>query len=306
MERDFYDLIILGGGCAGLTAGIYAGRSGLRTLILENGMPGGQIVNTGSVENYPGFERIHGAELAGRMQQQAQSFGARLHCCGVRGVELSREEKCIETDDGILRARAVIAATGAAPRTLDIPGEAEFRGRGVSYCATCDGFFYRGRDIVVVGGGNSAAHEALELAQYGSTVTMLVRKDRLRCEEYLRQKLEAQSNIRIRYCAVAEALSGQERLESVTIRDTRTGQLSRIDGAPGFFVSIGHAPATRIFRGQLDMDEAGYLLTDGQMHTNIPGVYAAGDVRAKQVRQLVTAAADGAIAAMQAQQELAQ
>lgn len=301
---DIYDLIILGGGCAGLTAGIYAGRAGLRTLILENGMPGGQAVTAGTIENYPGLPRITGTELVARMQQQAGQAGAHLHCCDVKKISLLHREKRIETGGEVFTAHGVILATGAAPKTLDIPGETEFRGKGISYCATCDGFFYRGRELFVVGGGNSAAQEALTLTEFGRSVTLLVRGEQLGCDRALAARLGEHPKIRILYSTVLLRVSGQDRLEIAVIQNVKTGETTRVDGSPGIFVCIGHAPATGLFREQVALDEKGYILTDEKMHTNIPGVYAAGDVRKKTCRQLVTAAGDGAAAAMQAQQEL--
>ena len=305
MGQEIYDLIILGGGCAGLTAGIYAGRAGLRTLILENGIPGGQAATSGHIENYPGVPNTAGPELMERMLMQARSCGAGVQTCQVRSVALRRERKRVETGTGVFEARAVILATGASPRKAGFDGEEEFRGRGVGYCAACDAAFFRGKDIFVIGGGNSAAEEALYLARFGKKVTMLVRKDALRCEKVLEEKVRRHPGIKVQFHTELLRAWGDGVLKGAELKDNRTGEVTKYnvpeqDGTFGIFVFVGYQPASELFRGQVELDEAGYIRTNENMETNLPGVYAAGDVRHKELRQLVTAASDGAIAATRA------
>ena len=305
MGQEIYDLIILGGGCAGLTAGIYAGRAGLRTLILESGVPGGQAATSGYIENYPGVPNAAGPELMERMVMQARSCGAGIQTCRVRGAALRGERKQVETEAGVLESRAVILATGASPRKAGFDGEEEFRGRGVGYCAACDAAFFRGKDIFVIGGGNSAAAEALYLARFGKKVTVLVRKDALRCEKALEEKVRRHPGIEVRFHTELLRIWGDGVLKGAELKDNQTGEITKYnvpeqDGTFGIFVFVGYQPASSLFQGQVELDEAGYIRTNERMETSLPGVYAAGDVRQKELRQLVTAASDGAIAATRA------
>lgn len=305
MGQEIYDLIILGGGCAGLTAGIYAGRAGLRTLILESGVPGGQAATSGYIENYPGVPNAAGPELMERMVMQARSCGAGIQTCRVCSVALRGERKRVETGAGVLESRAVILATGASPRKAGFDGEEEFRGGGVGYCAACDAAFFRGKDIFVIGGGNSAAAEALYLARFGKKVTMLVRKDALRCEKALEEKVRRHPGIEVRFHTELLRAWGDGVLKGAELKDNQTGEIAKYnvpeqDGTFGIFVFVGYQPASGLFQGQVELDEAGYIRTNERMETNLPGVYAAGDVRHKELRQLVTAASDGAIAATRA------
>lgn len=297
------EILILGAGCAGLTAGIYGARAGKEVLILEQGLPGGQAALTARIDNYPGLPGVDGVGLMQAMEAQARELGAQL--ASVRVLAVYPAEKRVQTDQGSFTADAMILATGAVPRTLNIPGERELTGRGVSYCASCDGFFYRGREIYVVGGGNSAGEEALHLAQLGSRVTLLVRRDRLACDSVIRQRLLRHPKIQILYHRVLTEIQGRERVETLLIRNVQTGQVETLP-APGcgVFVFIGYRPASGLFAGKLPMDEQGYLLTDDALQTGVAGVFAAGDVRQKALRQIVTATADGAIAAYQACQYL--
>lgn len=298
MERHV-QVLILGAGCAGLTAGIYAARAGKQVLILEHSLPGGQAVLTAEIDNYPGLPGIDGVKLMQQMEHQARNCGGELLCAGVVSVE--PEAKTVETEQGRFTADALILATGAVPRELGIPGEAKFRGRGVSYCASCDGFFYRGRDIYVVGGGNSAAEEALHLAELGKRVYLLVRKNTLKCEAAIRERLLRHPKIEVQYHRELAEIRGEDAIETLLLRDSETGELTQIPAAGcGVFLFIGYRPATDLFAGKLEMDENGYLLTDEQLQTSVPGVFAAGDVRKKELRQIVTAVSDGAIAAFQA------
>ena len=298
MERHV-QVLILGAGCAGLTAGIYAAREGKRVLILEHALPGGQAALTAEIDNYPGLPGIDGASLTQRMERQVKACGAELLCTGVLSVDPA--SKTVETEQGRFTADALILATGAVPRKLGIPGEEKFLGRGVSFCAACDGFFYRGKDIYVVGGGNSAAEEGLHLAKLGKKVYLLVRKNELKCDAAIRNRLLREPNIEIMFHRELAEIQGDTGIEALLLRNTETGELTRVPAVGcGVFLFIGYRPATELFAGKLDMDEKGYLLTDQQLQTSIPGVFAAGDVRKKQLRQIVTAVSDGAIAATQA------
>lgn len=294
MEKHV-DILILGAGCAGLTAGIYAARAGRKTLILEKGLPGGQTALTAVVDNYPGLPGIDGVSLIQRMEQQAKQCGAGILCTGVLDVDLS--EKRVETEAGAFSADALILATGAEPKELGIPGETRFRGKGVSYCATCDGRFYRGKDIYVVGGGNSAGEEALHLARLGRRVVLLVRKRELRCDAAIREQVLNHPKIQVLFHRALVEIRGGEIMESLVIQDTETGESTLVPAEGcGVFIFIGYRPASQLFAGGVETDEGGYVITGENLQTNLPGVFAAGDVRRKELRQIVTAAADGAIA----------
>lgn len=298
MEKHV-QVLILGAGCAGLTAGIYAARAGAQVLILERGLPGGQAALTAAVDNYPGLPGIDGVSLMREMEQQARSCGAKILCTEVISVDPG--QKRVETGEGSFTADALILATGAVPRELGIPGEQTFRGRGVSYCAACDGFFYRGKDIYVVGGGNSAGEEALHLAELGRRVYLLVRKNALRCDAAIRERVLQHPKIEVLYHRSLAEIRGEDAIHSLLIQDTRTEETTALPAAGcGVFIFIGYRPASELFAGKLEMDEQGYLITDENLQTSVPGVFAAGDVRQKQLRQIVTAVADGAIAGVQA------
>jgi len=304
-ELQRYDLIILGSGCAGLTAGIYAGRARFRTLIIENGSLGGQAATTNEIGNYPGVPDADGPALMERMLHQAKSFGAEFRTCSVHAVHLDRDWKRVDTAAGSFEARAMVLATGAVPRKLGFEGEDEFRGRGVGYCATCDGFFFQDKDIFVIGGGNSAAEEALYLTQFGKKVTVLVRKDAFRAEKSIVEQVMSHPKIEVKFNTELVRVWGDDRLKGAELKNNRTGETAAYtvpeeDGMFGVFVFVGYRPASELFQGQVELDEAGYIKTNERMETNLPGVYAAGDVRPKELRQLVTATADGAIAATQA------
>ena len=294
MEKHV-DILILGAGCAGLTAGIYAARAGRKTLILEKGLPGGQTALTAVVDNYPGLPGIDGVSLIQRMEQQAKQCGAEILCTGVLNVDLA--EKRVATEAGVFTADALILATGAEPKELGIPGETRFRGKGVSYCATCDGQFYRGKDIYVVGGGNSAGEEALHLARLGRRVVLLVRKRELRCDAAIREQVLNNPKIQVLFHRALVEIRGGEIMESLVIQDTETGERTLVPAEGcGVFIFIGYRPASQLFAGGVETDEGGYVTTDENLQTNLPGVFAAGDVRHKELRQIVTAVADGAIA----------
>lgn len=309
---ELYDVIILGGGPAGLTAGLYAGRGGLRALIIEKGQYGGQIALSSDVENYPGqgAPGETGVSLAERMAEQAARFG--VHRCAdeIRAVDLGGDTKILTGLNGAYRARAAIIAAGARPRPIGCENEEKFTGRGISFCATCDGPFFRGLDVYVVGGGDSAAEEALYLTRFARKVTIIHRRDRLRAAQSIQDRVFAQPKISFLWDSVVQSVDGGDALRSITVRNVKSGALTAIEadeaaGMLGLFAFIGYLPNSGLFQGMLEM-ENGYIKTDENMRTNLPGVYAAGDIRVKNVRQAVTAAADGAIAAIQAERFLGQ
>ena len=309
--EPIYDLIILGAGPAGLAAGLYSARAGLSTLILERGAEGGQAAQTDRVENYPGamLEEESGYRLTARMAAQAESFGALRQADEIRSLELEGEVKTLTGASGVYQARTVILATGASPRKLGCPGEDTFTGQGVSYCATCDGAFFRGLEVYVVGGGDSAVEEALFLTRFARKVTIIHRRDRLRAVKSLQDKAFSNEKMSFLWDSEIESLDGQDVLQTIRLRNVKTGEISEItadqdDGMMGLFVFVGLDPNSGLLEGKLPL-EKGYIKTDENMHTEIPGVFAAGDIRVKSLRQIVTAAADGAIAAMEAERYLA-
>jgi thioredoxin reductase (NADPH) len=307
--EQIYDLIILGAGPAGLAAGLYGARAGLSTLILEKGADGGQAILTDRVENYPGamLEDETGYSLTERMLAQAESFGAVRKNAEIQSVQLEGDVKVLAGSSGEYQARTVILATGASPRRLGCPGEEAFTGRGVSYCATCDGAFFRGREVFVVGGGDSAVEEALFLTRFARKVTIIHRRDQLRAVKTLQDRAFANEKIDFIWDSTVEALEGQEVLQTIRLRNKKTGEIRSITaeegGMLGLFVFVGLTPNTQIFEGKLEL-ENGYVKTGENMRTSVPGVFAAGDLRVKSLRQIITAAADGAIAAMEAQRYL--
>ena len=306
---QIYDVIILGAGPAGLAAGLYAGRARLSTLILEKLAPGGQISITDEIENYPGStEHETGPSLVKRMAEQAKKFGAQIVSDTVLSVELSGEVKKIQCAGGAYQAKTVIAATGVVHKPIGCIGEKELTGKGVSYCATCDAAFFEGLEVFVVGGGDAAVEEALYLTKFARSVTLIHRRDQLRAAKSIQQKAFANEKMHFIWDSVVEELRGDGVLESMILRNVKTGERREIvadedDGAFGVFVFVGFEPAGAIFEGQLTMKN-GYLVTDDDMKTNLPGVFAAGDIRVKSLRQVVTAVSDGAIAAVQAERYL--
>ena len=305
-------LLIIGAGPAGYTAAIYAARAGLEPLVVAGLQPGGQLTITTDVENYPGFaDAIQGPWLMEQMQKQAEHVGAKVMNDIVTGIDLSRRPFRATADSGdAFEADSVVIATGAQARWLGIPGEKELGGFGVSACATCDGFFYRGKDVAVIGGGNSATEEALYLSNLARHVTLIHRRDSLRSEKILQQRLFAKPNVTVLWDTITEAVladpSGRVPVaRGLALRHARTGETSELK-VDGVFVAIGHAPATALFQGQVDMDAEGYIRTlPGTTRTSIPGVFAAGDVQDKVYRQAVTAAGTGCMAALEAEKFLA-
>lgn len=308
-----YDLIIIGGGPAGLTAAIYAGRAKLKTLLLDKKPPGGQLNDTTEVENFPGFpEPIMGPELMQRMVQQAQRFDVEIKMEEARDLIISGAKRIVKTDQGHYEAPVVIISTGAEPVKLPAKNADKLLGRGVSYCATCDGYFFRDKDVLVVGAGDAGFTEALFLLKLVKSVRMVVRHPQddpkaIRAKDQLLvEKVKAHPKFSFIWNAVVEELLGDKRLEGVVLKDLATGKLFEMRDVQGIFVSIGHRPNTEFLKGKLEMDEKGYLLTDERTRTKIPGVFAVGDVRkfAGEYAQAVIAAADGCIAALEAQQYL--
>jgi thioredoxin reductase (NADPH) len=303
-----YDLIILGAGPAGLTAALYAGRGRLNALLIESGADGGQIVNSGEIENYPGSppEGETGAALVARMTEQVKRFGVARQKDAIKSADLTGEVKTLTGGKGVYRAKSVIIATGAKPRPIGCEGEKDFVGRGVSYCATCDGPFFRGLPVYVVGGGDSAVEEAVYLTRFAKSVTVIHRRDTLRAARSIQEKAFANDKIDFLWNTVVAAVSGDAALSALTVRNVQTGEERTIqpeEGMLGLFGFTGHDPNTGFLGGQLALSN-GYIPTDEDCATALPGVFAAGDVRVKKLRQVVTAAADGAIAEAAAERYL--
>lgn len=304
-QQHIYDMIIVGGGPGGYTAALYAARAGLDTLVLEQLSAGGQMALTQQIDNYPGFEEgIDGFALAEKMQAQAERFGAATEYAQVHEMNLASQPKRLETSEGMFYANTVVLATGANPRELGVPGEKELVGRGVAYCAACDGMRYKGKTVAVIGGGNSAAADALLLSRIAQRVILIHRRDTLRATKIYHAPLLEAANVDFRWNSTVEELLHSDRLTGLRIRDVHTGEESTIS-CDGVFISVGRTPATQLVDGQLQLDDNGYVLASETTQTNLPGVYAVGDVRAKPLRQVVTAVADGATAVHMAEEYLA-
>ena len=304
-ERHIYDVIVVGGGPGGYTAALYAARAGFDTLVLEQLSAGGQMALTEQVDNYPGFEEgIDGFTLAEKMQRQAERFGARTEYAQVDRLDLAAEPKILETSEGTYFARAVVIATGASSRELGLPNEAALVGRGVAYCAACDGMRYKDKTVVVVGGGNSAAADALLLSRIARKVILVHRRDKLRATKVYHDPLMKAENLEFRWNSTVTELLHDGKLTGVRLKDVQTGE-ERLLPCDGVFISVGRKPITGLVRGQLELDGNGYIVADETTMTNIPGVYAVGDVRTKPLRQVVTAVADGATAVSMAEEYLA-
>ena len=305
MEK-IYDLVIIGGGPGGYTAALYGARAGLSTLVLEKLSAGGQMALTHRIDNYPGFpEGADGFELAESMQQQAERFGAVTEYAEVFSADLKAQPKIIETSEGNFQARAVIIATGAGPRELGVPKEKELIGRGVNYCAACDGAFYKGKNVVVVGGGNTAAADAMLLSRVAKKVILVHRRDSLRATKIYHQPLMEAENVEFAWNSQVVEILHDQKVSGVVLKDVNSGELRLID-CDGIFVSVGRKPVTEFLGGQVELDKAGYILAGESTVTNIPGVFAVGDVRTKFLRQVVTAVADGAVAVHMAEEFLAE
>lgn len=298
VEQHVRDVIIVGGGPAGLTAGIYTSRSRLDSLLIEKGLFGGQITNAEWVENFPGFpDGISGVDLGQQMRDQAIKFDLETTITEVTGLELQGDLKIVKTSDGDFITKAVILAGGSARQKLDVPGEEEFTGKGVSYCATCDAAFFIDRPVAVAGGGNAAITESLHLAKLTSTVTVIHRRSQLRATKILQEKAFAEPKIDFAWDSVVEEIEGKDFVQGVKLRNVKTNQTSDLEVA-GIFVAIGFRPDTDYLKDILELDEIGHVITNEKMETGIAGVFAAGDIRQNSGRQAITAAGDGATAAI--------
>ena len=311
MSEQQKDLVIIGSGPAGLSAAIYGARALLDAVTLEQEAVGGQIILTSEVDNYPGVPHTDGFSLTDAMQKQAIDLGASIQMEQV--VSLARKEDgsgfVVTTSEGAYDTKTVIISGGATPRHVGFEGEEAFGGHGVSYCATCDGMFYRGKQVFVIGGGNSAAEEALFLTKFADKVTMVVRKDHLRAQASVGRQIEENPKVSIRYHTSVTKVAGDGLLRDITFRDTVTGEESTEtydEGSFGVFVFVGRVPATELVKGLAELDDHGYVITNDRMETSVPGLFAAGDIRQKSLRQIVTATADGAIAATSAASYLGQ
>lgn len=301
-----HDMIVVGGGPGGYTAALYAARAGMDVAVLEKMSAGGQMALTHQIDNYPGFEEgVDGFTLGEKMRMGAERFGVKTVMTEATALHLNGPVKRVQTTEGAMMARTVVIATGADPRELGVAREKEMTGRGVSYCANCDGMFYRNQTVVVVGGGNSAAADALILARLCKKVMLVHRRDTLRATKIYHDPLLHAENVEFRWNSVVSALQGDEQITGVTLTDVQTGEKTAVD-CDGVFISVGRKPATGLVQGQLTLDAAGYILADESTRTNIPGVFAVGDVRTKALRQVVTAVSDGATAVHYAEEYLAE
>ncbi|MDO5541240.1 MAG: thioredoxin-disulfide reductase [Eubacteriales bacterium] len=305
-NRHVYDMVIIGGGPGGYTAALYAARAGLETVLLEKLSAGGQMALADQIDNYPGFENgIDGFTLAEKMRLEAERFGAKTELAEVLSVSLNETPRVIETSEGAFYGKTVVFSTGANPRELGISMEKELTGRGVSYCAACDGMFYKGKTVVVVGGGNTAAADVLILSRIAKKVIIVHRRDTLRAAHIYHAPLMQAENVEFFWNSIVTELFHENKLTGVKLKDVSTGEEHKIE-CDGVFISIGRKPATELVQGQLKLDKNGYVIADESTCTNIPGVYAVGDVRVKALRQIVTAVADGAVAVCYAEEYLAE
>ena len=300
------ELIIIGSGPAGFTAGIYAGRAQLAPLLITGSAPGGQMALTSEIENYPGFPQgLSGQELTQLMQQQAERFGARVQMDEVTAVDLSTHPFKVTAYGDEYEAKALVIATGTSPRKAGVPGEAEFTGRGVSYCATCDGFFFQDRQVVVVGGGDSALEEAIFLTKFATQVSVVHRRNRLRAEKVFQERAFRNEKIKFVWDTVVTEILGDGKVTGVRLKNVKTEEESTLE-ADGVFIYVGTIPNTGFLKGQLELDERGYIATNRQGHTSVPGVFAAGDVQERVLKQVSTAVGSGAMAAMEAEKFMAE
>lgn len=299
-----YDVIIVGGGPAGYTAALYSARGNLKTLLIEKLFTGGQMATTDVLENYPGFiDPINGIELAGRMEGQAKRFGAESVNEEVVELELTGDIKTVKTTDNEYKCKAVILATGGTARKLGLPNEEKLIGRGVSYCATCDGSFYRDKTVAIIGGGDTAVEDANYLSRLCEKVYIVHRRDELRAAKSLQTEVFNNPKVEVVWNSVVDGINGKDSLESVKLRNTKTDEITKL-GLDGVFVAIGSTPNTTLVKNKIELSESGHIVTDENMQTNLPNVYACGDVREKSFRQVVTAVADGAIASFIAEKNI--
>ena len=288
-----YEVLVIGAGPAGMTAAIYAARAGYKTAILEHGVPGGQAATTEMIENYPGFpEGISGPELMMKFFEQTQTFGVEMIYEQVQSMDVTGDIKKVITDKQTIEAKAVVIASGAKPRTLGVANEGRLRGRGVSYCATCDGFFFRDQPVAVVGGGDTAVEEAMYLTKMCSSVTLIHRRDELRANKLAQSRAFANEKLTIIYDTVVDDIVGEDKVTQLKLRNKKTDETSTLD-VNGVFIFVGYLPNASFLPAELEVNEQGYIITDEEMATNVPGVFAVGDVRQKKLRQVTTAVGDG-------------
>lgn len=304
MDQELYDIAVIGGGFAGMTAAMYARRAGKQTVILEAEAFGGQIISSAEVENYPGVPSIGGADLAQAAEDQLDALGVTKKSARATALRTDGDGFCVETDGaGEVRAKKIILALGVRHRKLEIPGEERLTGRGISWCATCDGNFFRGKDVAVAGGGNTAVQEAIHLSDLCQTVYLIHRRDTLRAETWLTKKMREKKNIQFLPNTVIEEAVGETRLEGLRLKNVRTNEQTQLN-VSGLFEAVGMLPQNEMVSGMIRLDEHGYIVAGEDCRTNVPGIYAAGDCRAKSLRQLVSASADGATSAMNAVNDL--
>ncbi len=301
MAEKNYDIVVVGGGPGGLTAGMYGARAKMKTVLLEKYLPGGQIANTEEVEDYPGFELISGAELATKMADHAKKFGLEIVSDEVKEIYCEGNDRIVVAASGdIYRAKAVIVSTGGSPTLLKIPGEKEFAGKGVSYCAICDANFFKGEIIAVVGGGDAAVEEGMFLTKFGSKVILIHRRDELRAQKVIQDRAFKNEKMEFIWDTVVESIEGDNKVRKLSLKNVKTGEESTIE-VGAIFIFIGFHPNSNIFREELKKDSSGYIITDDKMETSIKGIYACGDVRHQLVRQITNAVGDGTTAAMAAE-----
>lgn len=305
MSMHVYDMIIIGGGPGGYTAALYAARAGMDAVVLEMLSAGGQMALTHQIDNYPGIVGIDGFSLGEKMQEIAESFGAKTEYAEVYSADLSADPKCVSTSEGDFYGQTVVIATGANPRELGAPNEASLVGRGVSYCASCDGMFFKGKTVCVVGGGNTAAAEAVTLSRIAEKVYIIHRRDELRATKIYHDQLENIENIEFCWNSEIEDFIVDGKVKGVKLKNTKTGEMSELI-CDGVFISIGRKPASEVFSSHVKCDDGGYIIADESTRTSVNGVYAVGDVRTKALRQVVTACADGAVAVHYAEEYLAE
>lgn len=306
INNQEYDVVIIGGGPAGLTAGLYTSRARLSSLLVEKGMVGGQMAFTAQLDNYPGFpEGIGGVELGELLHRQATKYGLKTIVAEAITIELRENQKVVKTTEGDFIGRAVIVTSGAERQKLDVPGEAKFTGKGVSYCAICDDYFFREQSVVVVGGGNAALSEALHLSKSASRVIVIHRRQKLRATRIIQERAFAEPKIEFLWNTVVEAIEGEDLVRRLRLRNVLTGEKSVFD-ISGIFVAIGFRPNTKYLKGILPLDTTGAIITNSKMETEIPGIFAAGDIRCGSGRQAITAAGDGAVAAINAEKFIAE